>query len=75
VVKSDNDDFIKSKMSVKIDLENYFVVTNISYLGDLKEKMDFKAVFLSTLFLTEKLEKSLNCFVETFNKDFLVNSL
>lgn len=75
IVKSDNNDFIKSKMSVKIDEENYFVITNISYDNTLKKNFEVKEILLADMLLVKDLKKAVDCFVDTFNKDFLVGSL
>jgi len=75
IVKSDNNDFIKSKLSVKIDEENYFVLTNISYANTLKQSFEVPAIFLADMLLVKKLKKAVDCFTDTFNKDFLVESL
>jgi hypothetical protein len=75
VVKSDNNDFVKSKMSVKIDPENYFIITNISYANILKENFDVRTILLADMLLVKKLKKAVDCFTDTFNKDFLISSL
>ena len=75
IVKSDNNDFIKSKMSVKIDEENYFVITNISYANTLKKNFEVPTILLADMLLVKKLKKAVDSFTDTFNKDFLVESL
>ena len=76
ILKGDNDDFVKSKISVKTGENDYFVVSNILCGAPIKEKVDFvKPTFILSILLSDKLQESIDCFIDTFCNDFLINSL